>query len=110
MFHVRGDAKEGGHANYFVHFLGCDYDRLKAFNTDQPENNPQINLWDYKMYLYLCVIIRFLNYLLQITLCTVGYGDAVPRSWKGKIIASCCAILGISFFALPAVRPLKTHS
>ena len=36
MFHVRGDAKEGGHANYFVHFLGCDYDRLKAFNTDQP--------------------------------------------------------------------------
>ncbi|XP_071743429.1 potassium voltage-gated channel subfamily KQT member 1 isoform X20 [Lepeophtheirus salmonis] len=37
-----------------------------------------------------------------ITLCTVGYGDAVPKSWKGKIIASCCALLGISFFALPA--------
>ncbi|CAB4061655.1 KCNQ5 [Lepeophtheirus salmonis] len=42
------------------------------------------------------------NYLKQITLCTVGYGDAVPKSWKGKIIASCCALLGISFFALPA--------
>ena len=40
---------------------------------------------------------------LQITLCTVGYGDAVPITWKGKIIASGCALLGISFFALPAV-------
>ena len=41
---------------------------------------------------------------LQITLCTVGYGDAVPITWKGKVIASGCALLGISFFALPAVR------
>ncbi|KAG9509017.1 Potassium voltage-gated channel subfamily KQT member 5, partial [Fragariocoptes setiger] len=37
-----------------------------------------------------------------ITLCTVGYGDTVPITWCGKIIASCCALLGISFFALPA--------
>lgn len=37
-----------------------------------------------------------------ITLCTVGYGDAVPKTWQGKIIASFCALLGISFFALPA--------
>jgi len=40
---------------------------------------------------------------LQITLCTVGYGDAVPSTWPGKLIAAFCAILGISFFALPAV-------
>lgn len=33
----------------------------------------------------------------------VGYGDAVPETWQGKIIASFCALLGISFFALPAV-------
>lgn len=39
----------------------------------------------------------------QITLCTVGYGDMVPETWQGKIIASFCALLGISFFALPAV-------
>ena len=45
-------------------------------------------------------------YTLQITLCTVGYGDAVPTSWKGKMIASCCALLGISFFALPAVSSI----
>ncbi|XP_021914372.1 potassium voltage-gated channel subfamily KQT member 1 isoform X1 [Zootermopsis nevadensis] len=37
-----------------------------------------------------------------ITLCTVGYGDAVPETWQGKVIASFCALLGISFFALPA--------
>ncbi|XP_028968736.1 potassium voltage-gated channel subfamily KQT member 1 [Galendromus occidentalis] len=37
-----------------------------------------------------------------ITLCTVGYGDTVPVTWPGKLIASCCALMGISFFALPA--------
>ncbi len=48
--------------------------------------------------------------LFQITLCTVGYGDTVPKTWMGKIIAACCAIAGISFFALPAVRmKLKSH-
>ncbi|GFQ78126.1 potassium voltage-gated channel subfamily KQT member 5 [Trichonephila clavata] len=38
----------------------------------------------------------------QITLCTVGYGDTVPITWPGKLIAAFCALLGISFFALPA--------
>jgi len=38
-----------------------------------------------------------------ITLCTVGYGDIFPITWPGKIISSFCALLGISFFALPAV-------
>lgn len=33
----------------------------------------------------------------------MGYGDAVPKTWKGKVVASFCALLGISFFALPAV-------
>ena len=37
-----------------------------------------------------------------ITVCTVGYGDAVPVTWKGKVIACFCALFGISFFALPA--------
>ncbi|KAL7636538.1 UNVERIFIED_CONTAM: hypothetical protein RMT77_013313 [Armadillidium vulgare] len=37
-----------------------------------------------------------------ITLCTVGYGDVVPSTWEGKMIASGCALLGITFFALPA--------
>ncbi|VDD75536.1 unnamed protein product [Mesocestoides corti] len=37
-----------------------------------------------------------------VTLCTVGYGDTVPKTWTGKIIAAFCALAGISFFALPA--------
>lgn len=40
---------------------------------------------------------------MQITLSTVGYGDAFPVTWQGKLIASGCALMGISFFALPAV-------
>ena len=54
------------------------------------------------------VIQRCRFILLQITLCTVGYGDAVPETWQGKVIASFCALLGISFFALPAVSYIQT--
>ena len=34
---------------------------------------------------------------------TIGYGDTVPRTWLGKIVASCFSVFAISFFALPAV-------
>ena len=37
-----------------------------------------------------------------VTLTTIGYGDKVPTTSVGKIIASFFAVLGISFFALPA--------
>ncbi|XP_071854958.1 potassium voltage-gated channel subfamily KQT member 1-like [Apostichopus japonicus] len=37
-----------------------------------------------------------------VTLTTVGYGDKTPESWSGKMAAATCAIVGISFFALPA--------
>ena len=38
-----------------------------------------------------------------ITVTTIGYGDTVPKTWMGKIVASCFSIFAISFFALPAV-------
>ncbi|CAG2118195.1 unnamed protein product [Medioppia subpectinata] len=38
-----------------------------------------------------------------ITVTTIGYGDTVPKSWMGKIVASCFSVFAISFFALPAV-------
>jgi potassium voltage-gated channel KQT-like subfamily protein 1 len=33
---------------------------------------------------------------------TIGYGDVVPQTWIGRIVASCFSIFAISFFALPA--------
>lgn len=41
-----------------------------------------------------------------VTLSTVGYGDKYPETATGKMIASFCALLGVSFFALPAVPSL----
>uniref|UniRef100_F7BEC5 IKs producing slow voltage-gated potassium channel subunit alpha KvLQT1 n=1 Tax=Ciona intestinalis TaxID=7719 RepID=F7BEC5_CIOIN len=37
-----------------------------------------------------------------VTVTTIGYGDHVPITWLGKVIASCFSIFAISFFALPA--------
>ena len=45
-------------------------------------------------------------FIPQITLCTIGYGDVVPGTYAGKIIAAFSAVLGISFFALPAVSTI----
>ncbi|XP_060079677.1 potassium voltage-gated channel subfamily KQT member 1-like [Ylistrum balloti] len=37
-----------------------------------------------------------------ITVTTIGYGDTVPMTWMGRIVASCFSVFAISFFALPA--------
>lgn len=59
----------------------------------------------YLLNAFVSVSMKFPAHMLlvQVTLCTVGYGDTVPITWSGKVIASFCAVLGISFFALPAV-------
>ncbi|XP_075256229.1 potassium voltage-gated channel subfamily KQT member 1-like isoform X2 [Convolutriloba macropyga] len=36
------------------------------------------------------------------TVTTIGYGDIVPRTWMGKVVASIFSVFAISFFALPA--------
>ncbi|XP_074904812.1 potassium voltage-gated channel subfamily KQT member 4 [Buteo buteo] len=38
----------------------------------------------------------------QVTLTTIGYGDKTPQTWLGRMLAAGFALLGISFFALPA--------
>lgn len=42
----------------------------------------------------------------QITLTTIGYGDKTPHTWQGQLLAAGFALLGVSFFALPAVSLL----
>ncbi|RNA21314.1 potassium voltage-gated channel subfamily KQT member 1-like isoform X1 [Brachionus plicatilis] len=37
-----------------------------------------------------------------VTVATIGYGDKVPTTWWGKMVASCFCVFGIAFFALPA--------
>ena len=34
---------------------------------------------------------------------TIGYGDKVPATWLGRLLACGFTIIGTSFFALPAV-------
>lgn len=47
---------------------------------------------------------------LQITLTTIGYGDKTPQTWTGRLLSAGFALLGISFFALPAVSVTCTHT
>ncbi|XP_032470204.1 potassium voltage-gated channel subfamily KQT member 4 isoform X2 [Phocoena sinus] len=37
-----------------------------------------------------------------ITLTTIGYGDKTPHTWLGRVLAAGFALIGVSFFALPA--------
>lgn len=41
--------------------------------------------------------------LHQITLTTIGYGDKFPITWNGRLLAATFTLIGVSFFALPAV-------
>lgn len=54
----------------------------------------------------LCPVLWATCLYLQITLTTIGYGDKTPHTWLGRVLAAGFALLGISFFALPAVSSL----
>lgn len=56
----------------------------------------------------MCEII-YIFLPTQITLTTIGYGDKTPRTWQGRLLAAGFALLGVSFFALPAVSLLYIH-
>jgi hypothetical protein len=49
-------------------------------------------------------VINFLFEKYKVTVATIGYGDKVPITWWGKMVASCFCVFGIAFFALPAVN------
>ncbi|KAG9350528.1 hypothetical protein JZ751_026894 [Albula glossodonta] len=45
-----------------------------------------------------------------ITLTTIGYGDKTPQTWTGRLLSAGFALLGISFFALPAAPQCRVMS
>lgn len=53
--------------------------------------------------LFVLYVIYTSTDFTQITLTTIGYGDKTPHTWQGRLLAACFALLGVSFFALPAV-------
>jgi len=53
--------------------------------------------------LAMLAFITLMIYDLQITLTTIGYGDKTPKTWAGRLLAGTFALIGVSFFALPAV-------
>ena len=60
--------------------------------------------FNYLKYFILWSLINVYHIALKITVTTIGYGDTVPKTWLGKIVASCFSVFAISFFALPAVK------
>uniref|UniRef100_A0A3B5MU56 Ion transport domain-containing protein n=1 Tax=Xiphophorus couchianus TaxID=32473 RepID=A0A3B5MU56_9TELE len=77
---------------------------------------------------FLCLILAsFLVYLAEkedndqfetyadalwwglITLTTIGYGDKFPVTWNGRLLAATFTLIGVSFFALPAVSHFMVY-
>ncbi|XP_075246831.1 potassium voltage-gated channel subfamily KQT member 1-like isoform X2 [Convolutriloba macropyga] len=74
---------------FYIGFLGLIFASFVVYQTEK-ETNPQFSTYADALWWGI------------VTLTTVGYGDATPKTWPGKLTASFFAIMGISFFALPA--------
>uniref|UniRef100_A0A1I8GGX5 IKs producing slow voltage-gated potassium channel subunit alpha KvLQT1 n=2 Tax=Macrostomum lignano TaxID=282301 RepID=A0A1I8GGX5_9PLAT len=79
----------------YIGFLGLIFSSYFVFlaeKTDGEDSNRSTDFNSYADALWWGVI----------TVTTIGYGDTVPRTWTGKIVASCFSVFAISFFALPS--------
>ncbi|XP_058794578.1 potassium voltage-gated channel subfamily KQT member 1-like isoform X2 [Phymastichus coffea] len=78
----------------YIGFLGLIFSSYFVYLAEKDVTGPQgrIDFASYADALWWGVI----------TVTTIGYGDAVPQTWMGKIVASCFSVFAISFFALPA--------
>ncbi|KAF6038621.1 KCNQ1 [Bugula neritina] len=78
----------------YIGFLGLIFSSYFVYlaEKDQIDKNGKIHFNSYADALWWGVI----------TVTTIGYGDTVPQTWPGKIVASCFSVFAISFFALPA--------
>ncbi|PSN38476.1 Potassium voltage-gated channel subfamily KQT member 1, partial [Blattella germanica] len=78
----------------YIGFLGLIFSSYFVYLAEKDEKNKEgdTDFGSYADALWWGVI----------TVTTIGYGDTVPKTWMGKIVASCFSVFAISFFALPA--------
>lgn len=75
-----------------------------CMNTHRAKCVMQVSWQHLKQNCWLCFSYGMLwSFYPQITLATIGYGDKTPKTWEGRLIAATFSLIGVSFFALPAV-------
>ncbi|XP_077956096.1 potassium voltage-gated channel subfamily KQT member 3 [Gasterosteus aculeatus] len=80
-------------ASFLVYLVEKDDVSMDVSNPDNPTAQPKPQDFDtYADALWWGLI----------TLTTIGYGDKTPKTWAGRLLAGTFALIGVSFFALPA--------
>ncbi|XP_054623680.1 potassium voltage-gated channel subfamily KQT member 3 [Dunckerocampus dactyliophorus] len=80
-------------ASFLVYLVEKDDISVDMSNPDDPTAQPKAQDFDtYADALWWGLI----------TLTTIGYGDKTPKTWAGRLLAGTFALIGVSFFALPA--------
>ncbi|KAM8850448.1 potassium voltage-gated channel subfamily KQT member 3 isoform 2-T2 [Spinachia spinachia] len=80
-------------ASFLVYLVEKDDVSMEVSNPDNPTAQPKPQDFDtYADALWWGLI----------TLTTIGYGDKTPKTWAGRLLAGTFALIGVSFFALPA--------
>ncbi|XP_061653892.1 potassium voltage-gated channel subfamily KQT member 3 [Phyllopteryx taeniolatus] len=80
-------------ASFLVYLVEKDDVSVDVSNQDDPTAQPKVQDFDtYADALWWGLI----------TLTTIGYGDKTPKTWAGRLLAGTFALIGVSFFALPA--------
>ncbi|KAK1879282.1 Potassium voltage-gated channel subfamily KQT member 3 [Dissostichus eleginoides] len=81
-------------ASFLVYLVEKDDVSMEVSDPDNPTAQPKAQDFDtYADALWWGLI----------TLTTIGYGDKTPKTWAGRLLAGTFALIGVSFFALPAV-------
>ncbi|XP_029309008.1 potassium voltage-gated channel subfamily KQT member 3 [Cottoperca gobio] len=80
-------------ASFLVYLVEKDDASMDVSSHDDPTAQPKAQDFDtYADALWWGLI----------TLTTIGYGDKTPKTWAGRLLAGTFALIGVSFFALPA--------
>uniref|UniRef100_A0A667ZSR1 Potassium voltage-gated channel subfamily Q member 3 n=1 Tax=Myripristis murdjan TaxID=586833 RepID=A0A667ZSR1_9TELE len=80
-------------ASFLVYLVEKDDVSMDVSDSDNPTAQPKPQDFDtYADALWWGLI----------TLTTIGYGDKTPKTWAGRLLAGTFALIGVSFFALPA--------